>query len=257
MPKGWRVPVLFSSTATPAFDPSTVSGYSRDWNFADITKLYTDTAGTIAVTADGDPLGAILCSAGSTVKLAAPADASRPTYETNIVNGLSVGRADGTDDYLFNATAITADASQTLFLVVAKRSAPDNSTRHLFAVAASAGILTDTDAAAGYVYNTNGAAAQVSVGGTPANWNILALKYTSAASVSVYVNGGAPTTLDPNDNYATATALYIGANQTGVNDGDYDYGRVLVYSAALSNTALDYLFSGLGTLYNITVTAVS
>jgi hypothetical protein len=239
------------------FNPASVSGYSRDWNFADITKIYTDTAGTVLATADGDPIGAILCSAGSTIKLSAPADASRPTYETNIQNGLSVARFDGSDDYLTNATAIDADASQTLYVVLQKRAAPNSTVRTMFAYAVAASIVTDTDIGAGYVYVQNSTPAQVDVGGTATNWSIITLKYTDLSNLSVYVNGGAPTAMNPADNYATSTAFFVGANQAAANDSDIDVGRILLYSAVHTTEQMDTVLSGLGALWGISVTATS
>jgi hypothetical protein len=261
MAKGWIVPVVLSGGASEAaFAPSDIAGYSRDWNFADATKLYTDVAHTTSVTADGNTIGAIVDGVGGTVYLVASGDdTTRPTYKTNIQNGLSVGRFDGSNDYIGHATAITADASQTIFVVLKKSSAATNTNHHALSVAAGAQFYTNTDhgASGGLNYFSNEASGIVAMTNTPTDWNIVALKYTSAASVSIYFNGGAPNTFDPSDGYATSTALFLASNVAGAQLGDFDYGRVVVYSAALSNTDLDLLFSYLGTLWDITVTAVS
>jgi hypothetical protein len=261
MAKGWRVPVLLSSTAEEdEFDPSSVTGYVRDWNFADITKLYQDVAHTTPVTADGDVIGAIVDGVGGTVYLAAPGDnTTRPTYETNIQNGLSVGRFDGSNDALFNATAVDADASQTIFIVSVKRGAAGTAPKDVLSMAARAQVYTDTDSGPGYLYYAaNDGTTPIAIGGTVTNWNILAFKFTSASDLKVYVNGGAPVSADPHADYATATLIELGAYiDSTTNPGDWDIGRVLVYSAALSTTDLDYLFSGLGTLWDISVTATS
>jgi hypothetical protein len=247
-----------SSVAVAAFDPSSIAGYSRDWNFADITKLFQDVLHTTPVTADGDPIGSIVDGVGGTVYLAAPADdTTRPTYETGIQNGLSVGRFDGSNDYLSGAGSILADASQTIIIVLKERSAPSSTARGVLAFDANNIIYTDTDSGTGFNYYRNEAAGVVDLGGTPANWNILVLKYASAAAVTRYINGGAGSTFDPNDGYATATALNLGSDNAGGAPGDFDIGRVLIYSAALSNTDLDYIISGLGTLWDIAVTPVS
>jgi hypothetical protein len=246
--------------AAASFDPSTVSGYARDWNFADVTKLYTDIGHTTPVTADADTIGSIVDGVGGTVYLAAPADnTTRPLYKTNIQNGLSVGRFDGSNDALFNATAVTADASQTIFLILKKRSAASGVSQDPFSMALNAQLFTDTDAGTGYLFfsETTGATG-IDIGGTVTNWNILALKFTSVSDLKVYVNGGAPVSADPHADYATATHLSLGAYiDNTTNPGDWDIGRVLVYSAALSTTNLDYLFSGLGTLWDIAVTPTS
>jgi hypothetical protein len=245
-----------ANSGTEAFAPSGVAGYSRDWNGADATKLYTDTAHTALVTANDDPVGAVLCSAGSGVYLIAPSDAARLTYKTNIQNGLSVMRADGTDDCLSNLTGITADASQTIFAIVRKNNANSATARTVLTIGATSVIFTSTGTSTAFnYYADNGAGVQI-LTGTPTDWNILALKFTSDASLSVYVNGGAPTTFDPFA-FSALTGMRLSTNFSDMEPADFDYGRVLVYSGALSNSNLDYLFSGLGAAWGITVSAVS
>jgi hypothetical protein len=241
-------------SSAAAFDPSTVTGYARDWNFADATKMYTDIAHTTPVSADGDTIGAILDTAGSGVYLLAAADdTTRPTYKVNIQNGQSVGRCDGSNDYIGHATAITADASQTIFIVTKKITVAGATAKAAFFITSTARILSDSDIFPNYHYSTLATA----INGTVTDWNIIALKYVSAASLLVYTNGGAAVSLDPNDSYATATALFLGGSSTGTNPSDNDYGRVLVYSAALADADLNTIFTGLGTLWGITVTPVS
>jgi hypothetical protein len=243
-----------------AFNPASVTGYSRDWNFADITKIYTDTAGTILATADGDPIGAVLCSAGSTIKLVAAADAARPTYETGIQNGLSVGRFDASDDGL--SGAIDADASTTIYLVVQKRSAvPASSITALSFNTVNAQVYVNSGApsAGGFNYFSTAAAAQAAIGGTATSWTILCLRFTSAADLKLYANGGAPgSSIDPQNDYNVATQLNLGfCTAAAPQRGDYDIGRLLVYSAAHTTTEMDIVLSGLGALWGISVTATS
>jgi hypothetical protein len=258
MSKRWITPVLLSSAAEDeAFDPSSIAGYSRDWNFADITKLSKDVAQATPVTADGDTIGAIEDSVDGQLLTAPADDTTRPLYKTNIQNGLSVGRFDGSNDYLSGAGSILADASQTIIIVLKEQSAPSSTARGVLAFDANNIIYTDTDSGTGFNYYRNEAAGVVDLGGTPANWNILVLKYASAAAVTRYINGGAGSTFDPNDGYATATGLNLSSDNAGGAPGDFDIGRVLIYSAALSNTDLDYIISGLGTLWDIAVTPVS
>jgi hypothetical protein len=240
--------------AAPAgFDPSTVTGYARDWNFADATKLYTDIAHTTPVTADADPIGAIEDTAGSGVYLLAPGNDNRPAYKTAIQNGQSVGRVDGSNDRLQAIGGISADTSQTIFIVARKRSAASSTGMYFWFETANASIYVDTDNSPGFHY----ANTPTALGGTVNNWNIVCLKVTSAASLTAYINGGAGTTLDPHDDVTTATDLYLGASDGGAAPGDWDFGRVLIYSGALSDTDNDYITSGLGTLWNISTTTVS
>jgi hypothetical protein len=119
-------------------------------------------------------------------------------------------------------------------------------------------IFTDSDEhATQYRYYADESNNSVAVAATATSWNIIALKYTSVASCTQYINGGAGSTFNAHDDYSTTTELYLGANSSGATPGDYDIGRVLVYSGALSDADLNYLISGLGSLWNITVTPVS
>jgi hypothetical protein len=243
-----------SGGVAAAFDPSSVAGLWRDWNFADVTKLFTDVAHTTPVTADADTIGAVLDTAGSGVYLVAPADdTTRPLYKTAIQNSLSVARLDGSNDRFQAVGGISADTSQTIFIVARKRSAASSTGMYFWFETASASIYVDTDNSPGFTY----ASAQTALGGTVNNWNIVCLKVTSAASLTAYINGGAGTTLDPHDDVTTATDLYLGASDGGAAPGDWDFGRVLIYSGALSDTDNDYITSGLGTLWNISTTTVS
>jgi hypothetical protein len=241
-------------TPPAEFDPSIAAGYARDWNFADVTKLFTDIAHTTPVTADADTIGAVLDTAGSGVYLVANADINRFTYKAGIQNGLSVGRADGVNDRLQGA--VTADASQTIFVIARKRNALEAANKNYWFFQSNAQLFTNSDSSSGVNY-FNGDGASKNLGGTPTNWNIIAVKYASNAAAVGYVNGGAGFAFDPHDSFSTATTLYLGNNATFGQPADFDFGRVLVYSAALSNTDLDYLISGLGTLWNISTTPVS
>jgi hypothetical protein len=261
-PMGVAFPMASGGGGAAAFSPSSIAGYARDWNFADATKLYTDIAHTTSVTADGDPIGAIVDGVGGAVYLVAPGDnTTRPTYETNIQNGLSVGRFDGSNDYL--SGTITADASQTIFVIAKKTAAVGGTGKVVWSLNATgtrACLYTDSDSPSGtgYNYYASAADAETAIGGTPTDWNIIAMRYATVSDIKIYFNGGAAAaSFDPHDNYSTATTLFLAAQSDTTLPGDYDIGRVLVYSAALSNTDLDSLFSYLGTLWNITVTPVS
>lgn len=85
----------FSSVGT-AFNPLSIAGLKLWIDFSDITKLYTDSAGTTPVSNDGDPIGRVVCKAtGNT--FVQTVTASKPTYKTNILNGRAIARYDGGD----------------------------------------------------------------------------------------------------------------------------------------------------------------
>lgn len=86
----------------PAWSPLDIEGIQSWFDFTDPTVLFTDD-GVTAVTADGDSV--YRCSDqvnGHHLKQTSAG--SRPLYKVNILNGRSVARFDGTDDYMQTAT---------------------------------------------------------------------------------------------------------------------------------------------------------
>ena len=244
-----------------AFDPSTIAGYLHDWNFADATKLYTDIAHTTLVSADGDPIGAVADLTGSAEYLISDNTAHRFLYKTALQNGQSMGRSDGTDDLLFANQA--ADTSITLFVVLKKVAAVGAVSKTAFSFnAINAQVYTNSasPSAAGFNYYATAAVGEAAIGGTATNCTILCLKYTSNSDLKLYANGGAPTSIDPHNDYQTSPFLLIARATAGTPQfGAYDYGRVMLFSAALSTTDMDTVFSGLGSssIWGVTVTPTS
>ena len=73
------------------------------WRFDDPAYLWQDTAKTVAVTADADPIKVCQSRIGN-YDFVAVSDDARFEYKTGIVNELSIGRSDGTDDHMAVAT---------------------------------------------------------------------------------------------------------------------------------------------------------
>lgn len=92
-----------------AFSPMTLftGGKQGAWyDPSDLSTLFQDAAGTIPVTANGDPVGMIKDKSGNGKHATQTISASRPTYQTDgILHWLKL---DGADDYLeFNLPALT------------------------------------------------------------------------------------------------------------------------------------------------------
>lgn len=87
-----------SQAVTPAaFAPTDIAGLQLWLDFSDITTLFTDSAGTTPVTADGNPIGKVNDKSGNNNHATQGTTGNKPTYKTGIQNGLSVGRGDGGD----------------------------------------------------------------------------------------------------------------------------------------------------------------
>ena len=77
---------LFSTTDGVWYDPS------------DMSTMFQDSAGTIPVTAVGQPVGKVLDKSGNNYHATQPITAARPTLVQ--INGLYALSFDGIDDYL-------------------------------------------------------------------------------------------------------------------------------------------------------------
>jgi hypothetical protein len=77
-------------------DPTDIDGLVGWWDFSDATTLYTD-AGSTLVSSDGDLIYQANDKSGSNWHHTQATEAARPTYKTNIKNGLSIARCDGGD----------------------------------------------------------------------------------------------------------------------------------------------------------------
>lgn len=99
---------LFSTGEQGAwFDPS------------DITTLFQDDAGTVSVTADGDPVGMMRDKSGNGHHALQTTAGSRPTYRAS--GGLAWLEFDGVDDFMVtNAVALSTTDKVSLFTGVRK-----------------------------------------------------------------------------------------------------------------------------------------
>lgn len=96
-------------------------GLTARYDFSDITTLFKDSAGTTPVTTDGDIIGkATDISGNSRPLLQAGVDGLKPLYKTNIQNGKSVARFDGSNDSL-QAAAFALTAPVWEVIVVCQR----------------------------------------------------------------------------------------------------------------------------------------
>ena len=94
-------------------------GFAYDPN--DLTTLYQDAAGTIPVTAMGQPVGLIKDKSGRNNHAYQTVSASRPILQRNATTGAYYLAFDGTDDYLVtNSIDFTATDKVSLFAGVTK-----------------------------------------------------------------------------------------------------------------------------------------
>jgi hypothetical protein len=200
-----------------AFSPTDIAGLER-WYKADALALATN-----------DPVSSWTDSSGNAVHATQATSSKQPSFQAAVLNGMGVVRFDGTDDEM-NA-AVSADASRTLFYLV--KQAATLGAVYIGGLASTAAIRTFSNQ---FEYISAEGGATPALGGTPTNWNVIAVKYTSTASAAVYIGTGTATNLDPNDSFSTSTTLTIGERSTNSGFWNGDFAEILVYDSALSDT---------------------
>jgi hypothetical protein len=211
-------------TITSGFSPTDIAGLET-WLKADAISA-----------SDGDPVATWEDSHTSNKDAAQATSGSRPTYQTSEINGLPVVRFDGTDDFMTVAGIVNNDATRTLFCVV--RLVALNSGDYVLAFATNAGIRNTS----AYQYFANSGGTGVAIGANDVGGaHIIAIRWNSTGSADVYYDSGSATNFDPDDVYQanTPNALHLGSRVAGAIPSQVDFGEVLVYDSALSDTDLD------------------
>lgn len=99
-------------------------GFAYDPN--DLTTLYQDAAGTIPVTAAGQPVGLMLDKSGRGNHARQTTSASRPILRRNATTGAYYLEFDGTDDFLVtNSIDFTATDEITVIAALSKTATPN------------------------------------------------------------------------------------------------------------------------------------
>jgi len=99
------------------FSPASIAGLVGWWDFSDISTLYQDASKTTPVASDGDVIGAVQDKSGNGNDFTQGNADLKPLYKTNIQNGLSMGRFDGTDDYLYRAAGLNLSQPHETWIV--------------------------------------------------------------------------------------------------------------------------------------------
>ena len=118
MPYGFHRPRMRgASSPMPAAPAITLPSKLLWFDFSDASTLFTDTAGTTVVTADAQTIARINNKGSASMHLTGSA-----TYKTNIKNGLSISRWNGTSHKFTSSANVNWDAGTTF--IVAKIDTP-------------------------------------------------------------------------------------------------------------------------------------
>lgn len=233
--------------AASSFNPLTLS--PTLWLKGNGT-FWQDAARTTPAVADNDPIGSWEDASG-VGNHAVSSLTARPLLKLGILNGIAVARFDGVNDIL--TAPLAATETQTHVLVL-KTAAPTAAYKTNMALVGTAQLYTNSVTGTGYNYYHNQASAEVAGTGTPANWNIVSLTYTSLAAANLRVGGGAGTAFDPSNAWATATSVTLGANVTPNQWASMDCAENLRFGSALSLADLNSVGQYLASKYALTWT---
>lgn len=108
--------------AVAAYTPASAPSLAGWWKADDVSTLWTDSARTTQVAADGDRVGAWDDKSGNARHALQATAGDRGTYKTGIQNGKAVVRFDGVSDFLAAAYAYSGTVL-TVAIAAVRRSA--------------------------------------------------------------------------------------------------------------------------------------
>lgn len=189
---------LMRHGSAPVLIPLSIPGLSGWYDASAIASLYQDAAGTVPVSADGDPVGRASDLSGNGNHLTQSTTALKPTYKVGIENGLAVLRGDGGD---YMSANLAASSARTMIGIFKIHAASNNA--RLIAYSPNNAIYDQGTGT--WSYTTGGPY----YFGNPNIFLSLCLRFSSADLLTVYVNGSAAGTSNPNNDYSTSTLLTL------------------------------------------------
>jgi len=227
-------PIKIQATWYP---PAGVAGLVAAYDFSDATSMFTDTARTTPVAADGDIIKGVTDLSGTGKHLSEATNG--PTYKVAIQNGQSVARFDGTNDILTYTGAVVSQPNT--IVAFGKRIAGgashfiDGTTaRQIAGMPGGAfyGIFAGTTLSTATAVDTNPR---------------LIVGHYNGASSKVWLDGGASVNGNAGTNALTDIV------QTNAAFTNADLYELLIYNTALSladiNSLGSYLASKWGTTW--------
>lgn len=239
------------NSVSPPFSPADIAGLKAWWDFGDAATLFTDTARTTPITADGDSVAGVTDKSGTGHHLSQATSVTRPTYKTSIQNGLSIARFDGIQDNMILSPS--ESAGNWTFFVAIKDPTPTTGTARAFFDTATGRLiishLANSTPQLGYYDGTWRNIANVATGAQILTWVL-----DSANNSDVFRNG-------TNLGSAAYTQRGMGGNTRIMSDNPGtsqftggDLCEMLIYSGALAQADTERVGNYLATRWGITLT---
>lgn len=237
-----------SGGGSAPFTPASVSGLSLWLDFGDAATLYQNSTRTTPAAADGDPIGGVADKSGLANHAGQPTASKRLTYKTGILNGRSVARFDGVDDFVFAADADSLDCPAGLTAFFVLNHTNNSQFQHVMSKMAKSTwaspfarycLRAGSGMTAYQMWTeTAGNSLSPSAGTAPfGEWGLFGMRYDPAVGQSLFKNG---TSIASDSITGAITAsvydLVIGADVSGSPSGVYqgDMAEILLYNAPLS-----------------------
>jgi hypothetical protein len=222
-----RFITLLANQSAPAFAPTDIANLAQWFDFASISSLYQDAAGTTPVTANNDHIAKVLDRSGNN-RHATEGGMAGPTYKTNIQNGRAMA--------LFDVSQLIhtfdgAPTNHSIFAVI-KRVSVLASYRGIYGTGdGTTGTMTmmqlNTDKWG--TYSTSNQPANTTVGTSSAV--LLEMVRGGSGNGIFYVNGVADGEYDSTVGQGTKHVGGIGGQSTNSYIGE-----ILYYAAQLNDT---------------------
>ena len=214
--------------AVPAWSPTDITGLKLWIDFSDATTLFTD-AGTTPVSADGNAIYQANDKSGNGYHATQTNATYKPTYKTNIKNGLSVARSDGND--MLSLSPVSTSGSYTFFFVY---TVPDNGTDDWLFDTQSGRLVLAHDYGDGVAWN---ATVWRKIAALQTGWQILTFSFVSGGNGTIYRDGASLGSAGYSaKNIGGSSRLFGAYDSLGSNGIIGDFAEVIIYESALTET---------------------
>lgn len=242
------------------FTPPLIANLAVWLDAADVSRMFQNSNGTTAVTANADPVGYVGTYAGGNA-LQATAN-NRPTWQTNAQNGLPVLRFDGSNDSL-QLASVAIQAYFSIFVAGKFTTAKPMLFEQSANASANAGfyfygstVNTLTINRSGNILFTRNASSSTWMG---SNFAVVDMQHGGKPDVAITKNGTAETLSGGSggdnllsDTSVTANLNICSRNQTSVfSDGDL--GELIIYNRRITATEAQFVRRYLGKKWGVAV----
>ena len=204
-----------------------------------------------AATSDGDPMSLWEDQTANNNDVSQATLSKRPTLKLAIVNGKSVVRFDGVDDYLLSSAFAVFPAKRgTVFVVYDNNSATYGSVVGTYSGAAVDWHLLGAISGTKHKWN-DGVTVQASAAFDTGAFQLTTIIRDGDTTVKNRVGGSLIDTFTVTDNQPSSAAMALGANTAGAESLTGDIAELLIYDSALSDANRESVESYLTTKYAI------